>query len=66
MSRLQQITRAGYQVKVQWECEFNHADIETLELLAHPTVCQRPLCTRDALYEGRTKAMRLNYKAREG
>jgi len=27
MSQLEQITRAGYQVKVQWEGEFNDAGI---------------------------------------
>ena len=66
MARLQQITRAGYEVKVQWECEFDDAGIETPELLAHPALCQGPLCTRDALYGGRTYTMRLHYKAREG
>jgi len=66
MARLEQITRAGYQVKVQWECEFDNAGIATPKLPAHPTVCKCPLCTRDALYGGRTEAMRLHYKAREG
>jgi G:T-mismatch repair DNA endonuclease (very short patch repair protein) len=60
MSRLEQITRAGYQVKVQWECEFHDAAMDTPELLAHPAVCQIPLCTRDALYGGRTETMRLH------
>ena len=59
--RLEQITRAGYQVKVQWECEFE----ESPELLAHPIVRQSPLCTRDARYGGRTEAMRLHYKVQE-
>ena len=58
MSRLEQITRAGYQVKLQWECEFE----DKPELLTHPLVRQSPLCTRDALYGGRTEAMRLHYK----
>ena len=66
MARLEQITRAGYQVKIQLECLFDDAGIATPELLAHPTVCKSPLCTRDALYGGRTEAMRLHYKAREG
>jgi hypothetical protein len=35
------------------------------ELLAHPIVQQSPLRTRDAVYGGRTEAMRLHYKARE-
>jgi len=61
MSRLEQIIREGYQVKVQWECEFE----EKLELLTHPLVRQSPLCTRDALYGGRTEAMRLHFKVRD-
>ena len=48
ISRLEQITRAGYLVNVQWECEFH--DAGRLELFAHPIVQQIPLCTRDALY----------------
>ena len=65
MARLEQRTRAGYQVKVQWECYFDDADIATPELLAIQQ-CKSPLCTRDALYVDRTGAMRLHYKAREG
>jgi len=61
MSRLEQITRAGYQVKVQWEWEF----VEKPELVTHPIVLQTPQCIRDALYGGRTEAMRLLYKVRE-
>ena len=49
ISRLEQITRAGYQAKFQWECEFDDAAIETLELLEHPAVCQSPLCSRGTL-----------------
>ena len=45
MARLEQITRAGYQVKFQWECEFDNAGIATPELLAQTTVCKSPLCT---------------------
>ena len=62
MLRLEQITRAGYHVKVQWECEFDDACIATLELLDHPTVCKSLLSTRDALYGGRTEAMRLHWE----
>jgi len=61
MSRLEQITRACFQVKMQWECEYD----EKAELLAYPIMRQTPLCTRDALYVGRTEAMRLHYKGRE-
>ena len=66
MARLEPIIRAGYQVKVQWECEFDDAGIETPELLAHPRLCQGALCTWDDLYWGRTEAMRLHNKARNG
>jgi len=50
LSRLEQETPAQYEVKVQWECEFDDAGIGKPELLAHPIVQQSPLCTRDALY----------------
>jgi len=65
MSRLEQITRAGYEVKVQWDCEVDDAGIvdQKPELLMHPIVKPIPLCTRDA--GGRTKAMRLHYKVQE-
>jgi len=53
------LTRAGYTVKVQWECEFEGV---AEDLRAHPIVRHVPLNTRDALYEGRTEAMRLHYK----
>jgi len=36
------------------------------ELLVCPIVKHAPLITRDALYGGRTEAMRLHYKIREG
>jgi len=67
MSRLEQMTRVGYQVKVQWECEFDNAGIvkQKPELLTHPIVRPTPLCTRDPLYGGRNEAMLLHYKARE-
>jgi len=52
MSRLEQITRADYQVKVQWEFEFGDAGIvdQKPELLTQPVVRQSPLCARDTLY----------------
>jgi len=57
MSRLEQITRAVYLVKVQWECAIDNK--------GKPIVEQSLLRTRDALYGGRTEAVRLRYKARE-
>jgi len=61
MSRLEQITRAVYQVDVQWECEFE----EKPEMLTHPTVRHTPLCTCNPRYGGWTEAMLLHYKGRE-
>jgi len=65
MSRLEQITREGYQVKIEWECEFDESGIlrQKPELLNHPIVQHSPLRTRNALYGGRTETMRLHYKA---
>ena len=62
IARLEQITRAGYQVIVKWDGLFDDAVIAKSEMLAHPTVCKFHLCTRDALYGGRIEAMRLHYK----
>jgi hypothetical protein len=67
MDRLQRITQAGYKVEVQWECDFDrdilqkHPELETL-----PIVEQSPLGTRDALYGGRTEAIRVHYKITDG
>jgi hypothetical protein len=67
MTRLTQITRAGDEVEVQWECDFDRDILaKHPELKAHPIVQHTPLKTRDALYGGRTAAMRLHYKIREG
>jgi len=63
MSRFEQITRAKYQVKLQWECEFD--DTEKPELLSRSILRHTPLCTQDALYGGRTEGMRLHYKLQE-
>jgi len=62
LARIEQLKSAGYTVKVQWESEFEGAD----DLQRHPTIRHAPLNTRDALYGGRTEAMRLQYKIREG
>jgi len=68
MTRLEQITRVGgYEVNVQWECEFDDAGIvnQEPELLAHPIVLWSPLRARNALYRDRTEAMCLHYKAKK-
>ena len=66
-SGIEQITRAGYQVKVQWEFDFDAPKIveQKPKLLIHPIVQHSPLKTRDALYGGRTEAMRLHHKIEE-
>jgi hypothetical protein len=65
MSRIEQITRSGYEVKIMWECEYDEAGIvqQKPELLTNPILQSTPLKTRDALYGGRTEAMCL-HKAR--
>ena len=68
LSRIEQIKRAGYQAKIQWECKFDEAKLveQKPELLVRPIVKHASLITRDAVYGGRTEAMRLHYKIREG
>jgi hypothetical protein len=52
---------------MQWECEFDEGILARHpELKTHHLVQQSILNTRDALYGGRTEAMRLHYKVREG
>ena len=67
ISQLEQITLAGYKVRIQWEREFDDARIvkPKPKLLTHPIVDQSPLITRDSLHGGRTEAMRLHCKVRE-
>jgi len=67
MARIEQIARAVYKVEVQWEREFDEEILSPHpELKSHPVVRHIPLNTRDAMYGGRTEAMRLHYKTREG
>ena len=51
MVQIEQLTEAGYQVKIQWEGEFDEAGIvnQKPELLTHPILEQSPPYTRDAL-----------------
>jgi len=67
ISRLEQITRSGYLVKVQLECDFEKSGIvkQKPELLKRHIVQQSPLDTRDTMYGGRTEDMCLYRKARE-
>ena len=60
MTRFELITRAVYEVRIQWECEFDDTGIRP-ELRTHPIVEKM----RDALYGGPTEPFRLHYKARE-
>jgi G:T-mismatch repair DNA endonuclease (very short patch repair protein) len=67
MARLEQITGAGYVVETIWECDFDDGILaKHPELQAHPLIEHSPLNTRDALYGGRTEAMGLHYKIRDG
>ena len=51
MARLEQITQAGYQVELKWECDFDKGILaDHPELMSHPVVQHSPLNTRDALY----------------
>jgi hypothetical protein len=61
LARIEQLKSACYNVRVQWECEFEGAD----DLLTHLIVRNKPMNTRDAMYGGRIEAMRLQYKMRE-
>jgi len=61
LARIERLKSVGYNVKIQWECEFERAD----DLRTHPIVRHEPMNTRDALYRGCTEAMRLHYKIRE-
>jgi hypothetical protein len=67
MTRLEQITKAGYKVEIMWECELDrdilpkHPELRNNLLVEHT-----PLNTRDALYGGRTEAMSLHKKIEEG
>jgi hypothetical protein len=67
MARLEQIMRVEHHVEVQWECELeNEILVRQPELKMHPVVEHESLKTRDALYGGRTEAMRIHYKIKEG
>ena len=64
MTRLEQITQAGYQVEVQWECDFDKGILsDHPEFKLHPVVQHSPLNNPDAFYGGRTEAMRFHRKA---
>jgi hypothetical protein len=67
MTRLEQTTKADYEVELMWECKFDrdilpkHPDLRNNPLVEHAS-----LNTRDSLYGGRTKAMSLRKKIEEG
>ena len=62
MARVEQITRAGYQVELHWECEIKDGRIlgHHPELHTQPVVKHTPLNTREALYGGQTEAIWLH------
>jgi hypothetical protein len=63
LARLERLEAAGYAVRVQWECEFDPPDRGGDDREAEAS---RPLRTRDALYGGRTEAMQLHHRIRDG
>ena len=64
---LEQITQAGYQVEVEWECDFDKGILaDHPELKTHSVVQHSWLNTRDALYGGRIEAMRFHHNAGDG
>jgi hypothetical protein len=65
MTRLELITRVSCQVEIQWECEFDAILASHPELQTHPMTEHSPLVTHNALYGGRTEAVRLHYKIQE-
>jgi hypothetical protein len=67
MARPEQITKAGNEVELMWECEFDRDILpKHPELRNHPLVQHAPLNTRDAMYGVRTEAMGLYKKIEEG
>jgi hypothetical protein len=64
---MEQITQAGYKIKIKWECDFDREGIvdEKPELLTHPIVQYTALNSGDALYGGRTEAVCLYRKTEE-
>ena len=48
LARIEQLKRASYNVKVQWESEFEGAD----DVQTHLIVIHEPMDTREALYVG--------------
>jgi hypothetical protein len=66
MTRLEQITKAGYEVEIMWECEFDRDILPKHPKLRNNLLVQHTsLNTRHALYGGRTEAMGL-HKIEEG
>ena len=67
VSRIEHITRAGYQFKVQRESELDATKIieQKPELLTHPIVLHSSHNIRDALYGVLTEVMCLHYKIEE-
>jgi G:T-mismatch repair DNA endonuclease (very short patch repair protein) len=61
MASIEELTRASYLVKIQWECAWDESKMveQKPELLTHTIVQQNHLNPRNALYGGRTEAMRL-------
>ena len=70
MVRLQRIKDAGYKVVSIWGCEFRNLllqnpDLEK-ELGSQSYMKNSPINIRDALYSGRTEAIKTYYRVNKG
>ena len=67
-AKMQRLERAGYRVKVQWECAWN-AQVKrepSIQAFLSTLVATPPLQPRDAFFGGRTGAVALHHKAGPG
>ena len=67
-AKVQRLQRAGFQVKVQWECEWNKQidSTPTLQSFLSSLTATPPLQPRDAFFGGRTGAVALHHQAGPG
>ena len=67
-AKMQRLERAGYQIKIQWECQWN-AQVKrdpSLSSFLSSLTSTPPLQPRDAFFGGRTGAVALYHKADPG
>ena len=67
-AKVQRLQRAGFQVKVQWECDWNKQidSTPTLQSFLSSLTATPPLQPRDAFFGGRTGAVALHHQAGPG